>query len=492
MLVITIRFLSGTYHATPWGMHVNEGVPEWPPSGWRLLRAMIAIWKNTLPELPDESVLPILQRLAGELPDYHLPDASVSHTRHYMPTNNNPALIVNTFVVMGDKPVDVMWKKTNLSSQELDTLQSILKNMHYFGRAESWCRASVCNTEQHKPPNCSPLESHDVHPASKELVRVLMPRKDVSFVDLAKPDPNSNVMKSLSVTTQQLQNKHYIDPPGGRWVQYTRPQNCFEEKTHPHSKFSLFSNVSLVRYAVVGSVRPHIKDTLRVGDTARNACMSKYGQRKTGETSHIFAGKDRNGKPLTNHMHAFYLPTYETQNKEIDHLTIYAPGKFNGDELQVLLTDLKYLYRYGTSRVGLVFQGCGTPDNFQDVSILKKATKWRSVTPLILSRHIKYRGSGSNRRIVDGPEDQIHDEIRKRYGEQYKLVNITINDGGRVGINSTQVRSIDFFRWRKHGSVGDSKTYDVTLEFQDEVSGPLVLGYASHFGLGMFAPVDDE
>jgi len=453
---------------------------------------MIAVWKNTLPELPDESVLPILQKLAEELPEYNLPDASVSHTRHYMPANSKSTLIVNTFVVMGDRPIDIMWKKASLSSKELSTLQTILKNMHYFGRAESWCRANAYNTEQGKPHNCSPLESNGVHPADKELVRVLMPRKDVGFVDLAKHDPSSNTMKALSVTTQQLQGKNYIDPPGGRWVQYTRPQNCFEEKTHPRTKFSLLSDVSLVRYTVVGGVRPHIKDTLRVGDTARNACMSKYGQRRQGETSNTFAGKDGNGQPLTNHMHAFYLPTYETQNMEIDHLTIYAPGKFNEGELQVLLTDLKYLYRYGTSRVGLVFQGCGTPNNFQDVQILKKATKWRSITPLILSRHIKYRGSGSGRRMVDGPEDQIRDEIKKRYGEQYKLAKITISDGGREGINNTPVRPIDFFRWRKHGSVGDSKTYDVRLEFQDEVSGPLVLGYASHFGLGMFAPADDE
>ena len=53
---------------------------------WRLVRAIVAAWKNIAPELPDRVVWPILQKLMSELPHYNLPDASVSHTRHYMPT----------------------------------------------------------------------------------------------------------------------------------------------------------------------------------------------------------------------------------------------------------------------------------------------------------------------------------------------------------------------------------------------------------------------
>ncbi len=32
---IAIQFSAGRFHATPWGHHVNEGLPEWPPSPWR-------------------------------------------------------------------------------------------------------------------------------------------------------------------------------------------------------------------------------------------------------------------------------------------------------------------------------------------------------------------------------------------------------------------------------------------------------------------------
>lgn len=42
MPTLKLRFPGGRYHATPWGHHVNEGLIEWPPSPWRLLRALIA------------------------------------------------------------------------------------------------------------------------------------------------------------------------------------------------------------------------------------------------------------------------------------------------------------------------------------------------------------------------------------------------------------------------------------------------------------------
>jgi CRISPR-associated protein Csb2 len=48
MLALAIRFPAGRFHATPWGRHVNEGAAEWPPSPWRLLRALVATWKRKL------------------------------------------------------------------------------------------------------------------------------------------------------------------------------------------------------------------------------------------------------------------------------------------------------------------------------------------------------------------------------------------------------------------------------------------------------------
>src|SRR5947209_1090918 len=86
MTVLELRFLAGRYHATPWGRHVNEGAVEWPPSPWRIVRALIATWYLKAQEIPEETVRSLVNALSTP-PRFHLPRASTSHTRHYMPYN---------------------------------------------------------------------------------------------------------------------------------------------------------------------------------------------------------------------------------------------------------------------------------------------------------------------------------------------------------------------------------------------------------------------
>src|SRR5438445_4158531 len=83
-VIIRLRFPGGQYHATSWGRHVNEGVPEWPPSPWRLLRALVAVWRRTCPNISETQVRRILERLAHP-PQFRLPPHNVAHTRHYVP-----------------------------------------------------------------------------------------------------------------------------------------------------------------------------------------------------------------------------------------------------------------------------------------------------------------------------------------------------------------------------------------------------------------------
>lgn len=427
-----------------------------------------------MPEQPEEVVWPIFQKLLSDLPSYYLPPAQASHSRHYVPAGGKDTLIMDTYVITGDQPVEIIWDSLDLDAEEMSILKSILAKLHYLGRAESWCKVSVSSTGS--KPNCMPFAGHEV--PDSDLVYVLVPRRDVKFVDTAthKIDPDS-----ITVTTARLHALKYTDPPGGVWMPYLRSQSCFEIK---HLRYDAGdSKVTLFRYAVTDTIRPLIKDTLRVGDVARVACMSEYGKFYDGKTSPIFSGKDVHGKPLTGHGHAFYLPTYETQSREIDHITIIAPSGFGMKELNVL-TSMKQLYGGNMQRVNLVFQGCGTVDDFSDaIPILKKSRKWVSSTPLILSRHQKYRGKKMDRHIVDGLEDQVRREIKNRYGDSYVLESIK-NDA----YSHIPVKPPDFYRWRRRGRRGFDHPYMIQLEFKKPVRGPITLGYASHYGLGMFVP----
>jgi CRISPR-associated protein Csb2 len=82
MTTIALRFPAHRFHATPWGRHVNEGIPEWPPSPYRLLRALYDGWKRKHPEIEAAEVESVFAALAQETPSFGLPRSAVApHTR---------------------------------------------------------------------------------------------------------------------------------------------------------------------------------------------------------------------------------------------------------------------------------------------------------------------------------------------------------------------------------------------------------------------------
>ena len=82
---VALRFVTGKYHANGWDHALNEGISEWPPSPWRLLRALISVWHTRCDDIPEEMIDDLLTGLATEPPEYLLPAARPSQTRHYMP-----------------------------------------------------------------------------------------------------------------------------------------------------------------------------------------------------------------------------------------------------------------------------------------------------------------------------------------------------------------------------------------------------------------------
>ncbi|MHB8879537.1 MAG: type I-G CRISPR-associated protein Csb2, partial [Myxococcaceae bacterium] len=81
---VALRFPTGRYHATPWGRAANEAAIEWPPSPWRLLRALYATWQWRASDLDTDAVETALGALA-QAPSFRLPRHVEAHTRHYYP-----------------------------------------------------------------------------------------------------------------------------------------------------------------------------------------------------------------------------------------------------------------------------------------------------------------------------------------------------------------------------------------------------------------------
>src|SRR5690606_15980622 len=87
-VTVKLTFPGRRYHATPWSHHVNEGLIEWPPSPWRVLRALIATGYSKLhwpAGSPPQVAVTLIEKLSSVLPRYRLPKAVGTHSRHYMP-----------------------------------------------------------------------------------------------------------------------------------------------------------------------------------------------------------------------------------------------------------------------------------------------------------------------------------------------------------------------------------------------------------------------
>ncbi len=181
MTVLELEFPAGRYHATPWGRHVNEGAVEWPPSPWRILRALVATWywkARETKELEEQQVRILIHSLAAVQPVFHLPRATLGHTRHYMPINsldpNKKPKIFDAFVqIASSEPVLVAWD-VKLPVDQLDTLNLLAARIGYLGRAESLVVARV-NSTLLRPSNTRPLRDDETMGERQELVRLLLP-----------------------------------------------------------------------------------------------------------------------------------------------------------------------------------------------------------------------------------------------------------------------------------------------------------------------------
>ncbi|OGL42917.1 MAG: type I-U CRISPR-associated protein Cas5/Cas6, partial [Candidatus Schekmanbacteria bacterium RBG_13_48_7] len=139
----------------------------------------------------------------------------------------------------------------------------------------------------------------------------------------------------------------------------------------------------------------------------------------------------------------------------------------------------------------LCLQGIGYPDDFNSF-VFGKSKKWKSVTPFIMARHPKLRGETMGgvvpKKVIDSPVDQLKTELLKRGYPQIE----TITNEPELVLHGRKIRWLQFRRWRMKGKPPvNSIPFGFRINFCTDVQGPILAGYASHFGLGMFTPFDE-
>lgn len=477
MIAIEFSFPAGRYHATPWGAHVNEGASEWPPSPWRILRALVSAWQRAAPEVPAAEVERILQVLASP-PSFCLPAGVPAHTRHFIPlARGETRLAFDAFIALPPgATVVAIWPRASLDAAGTDLLDRLLAAVSYLGRAESWCRARRLPVTP-PAPNCVPAAATDLSAdgaANGEDVPVLCPVEPLRVA-------------YLLVTTDSLRRGRAgdpMEPPGARWVIYRRASPG-AWPGRPGSPSAAPANVTVVRFALDGNPQPAATSALDVADLARRAAMARYGRMHRQAASPILAGKDQAGPLQTGHRHAHYLVTDEDGDGRLDRLTIWAPAGLDRDELAAVC-QLDTLKRPGSESppLWLLLLGYGTERDLP-FCLRGPARIWRSVTPFLLVRHPHWRGPAGARKLVEGPEDQLRRELVRR-GLVDRLVEVEPVAACRLG--GGERAWVEFQRWRPGRRPPVGGAYGFRLVFGEPVSGPIALGFGSHFSLGLFTP----
>lgn len=500
MLAIGFRFPGGRYHATPWGRHVNEADVEWPPSPWRIMRALIAVWHRKVDReaYPLATLEKLLALLAGSLPSYRLPAAVHSHVRHYMPVREGArdknTLIFDAFArILPEDELVVVWPDVALDEAAQQLLDQLLTGLAYLGRAESWVEARRIEAWKGEP-DCVPGDTTlDVTTGEiGEVVPLFCPQPPSVYQvfrdqwQLANPVKGKKKgaevlpeswLAAVSLETSELQAVGWSQPPAARRVFYRRPAGSLKPAAMPVARNSVRdqSPVTTVRFALYGRPLPRMEDAVKIGELARVALMH-LAEKHLGKVPALLSGHDL---PETNrHHHAFFLPECNDQGC-IDHLLVHAPSGFEEDHLRAM-QKLSRLFTRNGNEWQVIYEGAGDVSIFADVSRhTGSGLQWQSVTPYLRPWHVK-KNFG------------VAEQIRRECLLRGLPVPAEIRMLPEVLVGNMARRPVRFHRFRGKRGLPQPDTNGSLLElfFSERITGPLALGFACHYGLGLFAPVD--
>jgi CRISPR-associated protein Csb2 len=527
MLAVAFTFPAGRYHATPWGRHVNEADVAWPPDLWRITRALIAVWHRKLDpaRFPRERLHELLACLAeAEPPSFRLPESAIhAHSRHYMPgKGDKPTLVFDAFArVANDDPIVIVWPRLALAAPQIEVLDGLLENLGYLGRAESWVDARRALAPANL--NCTPAaESMDraTGEVTGEIVRLMAPNPPETYhafrsgkleaagikLDRSgrqsklKPDEKrllttlpEDWLSAIAVETGELRAAGWSAPPCARTVSYRRPLHALRS-TAPkvvRKPATIRPNTAITtaRFVLYGKPLPRVEDAVRIGEALRAAAMG-LAKRLLGADAlpALLSGHDLGEH--NRHAHAFWLPD-PNERGEIEHVLVHAPGGL-GPEATRVLTTLNKIGRGEGEPLTLVLEGFGAASLFDRITPLTgESVVWRSVTPYLHPWHLKKPEMRTPEATAAAILGQLRREWHGRSTGSPEIMDIrelpAVQHGGRA------LRPLHFHRFRRKRGLVQPDTLGRVLElrFARPVRGPLALGFACHFGLGLFAPASE-
>ena len=487
MIGLEVRFLTGRFHGNRWQNAHNEGVVEWPPSPWRLLRALVSAAYDLG---VDADARRLIDKLGAKPPSYQLPAARQAHTRHYMPdaedAKHKKTKMFDTFVIVdggtflrAPQAVKAWWPELSLLAEERALFQRLARRVAYVGRAESWAEVDVVSDDLVGQFDCWPDETKAA--PSTSLMALESPRVFQEWVQqqTSRDVPRSN-WDVLTFEGERFRKEGWSKVPGTRLVRYVFARQPFEAGAVAGKTPLRVPKMrpTVARFAIRSAALPRLHDAILIAERMRRGLMSQ-SERVSGNARPVFSGHFDDGL-VHNHDHAFILPSADfNDDGRIDTITVTAKMGFDVEDRRAL-QQTRRLFGRDDQFLDLVLLGVGHATEFGGARrphspLLHKSTTWESVTPFVPTRHAK---------IVRGSEvDDIPSQVCRGCAQLGlpKPVRVESLDG-------------DWHKFRRHrrygvGRRGPDRAYGVRLVFSKPVRGPIALGYGAHFGLGLFTAV---
>lgn len=545
METIAIEFPARRYHATPWDAHVNEGRIEWPPSPWRLLRALLAVGYNKLgwSAGPDDDSKSALTKLSSVMPTYSVPVGTDAHTRHYMPTRDKTSKVFDAFIRFSQTNARLLIHfDVELNDDERKALAKMVEGLSYLGRAESWAEASLLPTADFlEPPSsseyCQPYQSTLANVAARgrrvrllaampsdrfeawrsqqiavtadaleaeEVAKHVAKGKSPSSVAIKKARTKAanrfpvDLVTALQTDTATWQNQGWPQPPGSHWVDYHVPSDVIRQQ--PLSPIA--ANGDSIRTPAVllaidgdgkrGTVRPLMSRALPLMEVLHSESIRKAVNELGFGNLPELSGKSNDGSVLRGHTHAHWMPLSLFGQWQIDHVLVHCRDGFSPQAVAALAS-IRWAFAKGIERLSINLAGMGNLSEIKQqlerypscrttaLSSLRAAYRWESVTPLVLRKFAHQHGKKT-------AERQVREELAQRGFDPPASVRFWSSE------EMVRQKLKGFVVKRKAGKPQPpmERSLAVTLVFERPQVGPIQLGYASHFGLGLLAASHDQ
>ncbi len=544
MFGLSFRFLSGRYHATPWGRNVNEADVAWPPEPWRIVRALIASYwrKADWYRWSKDDLTNLVHALAEDLPVFNLPQGCIhAHTRHYMPIRKGKSesrtLVFDAFLhIPSGESINVIWKDVKLDDRLMSLAEDLASSIGYLGRIESWTECSVLKYWDGRE-NCGPVEMG----FTGEEVSLLVPRSAESYqvtrnqllaqerqrlrLDASRMN-SERVLQSkiekvfytkdevdtlpacfldaLSLENTDLRRLKWHKPPAALDVIYARdPSTTPKVVPQGISRGKKFKKVSeqatVARFVLAGRPRPRIEDAVKIGEIMRAAAMSQFGWHEdelSGKRTPLapwqISGRRGGRYPINDpsHPHAFWLPEDADRDGLIDHIIVSVSSGMDPN-IQSRLERITRIWLTSRRASRDIGEGNEGEEWRLELEGCGQPQDFAGSSPLLgKSKHWRsvtpFLSAGHLKK--NGYPGEVL-RIFKRQGMETDGVKVTeLRD---ISVGSNKRHALHFHRFRSRGRVPqpDSSGTFLEIEFPYTVQGPLAIGFASHFGLGTFGAI---